>query len=598
MSMSIDTKTPGGSLGRRVAQIVQQPLDDTQVRMSLESLAHCYSDTNLTSLLWHRDLRAKMHMSSTALDRDFVQALGQVDNMFAQLEAHIELVDQECRSLRTQVNRALNSTQWLTAQASTLFDEQRELHTRLQLTREFIERFGVPDAVEENSPAAPQFFVTLDLVAEKRAECQKLLAVRSQTAAELLVALAELEDRLYGCLSRWVVSQVRELNGVLFSDQLKYAMSRLRTSQPLFFDHALKEIAKARRTVLHREFHHALSGSSRPIEAHAADPLRYIGDMLAWIHQACAEERELLDTLITADNKVLLGSALEQIARPLEIRVEQTTAGMAPSSLYRVDNLLVFYFGLFLPICDPDSVFITTLRSLCASTHETLRLELERLVDNIIVDIERLLSPTLDVPPSLGDFLGVVADILILHEDSLTSVDASGPLLGNTHALVVVDDITELLTRIRDEAHTAAHGNQRLREYERTIFELNIVTTIETLVPRAGAHAMESAPLVDKLSKQLSDVLREKSTLPFGLPIDDIGESLVVFNERLKTDLDVARLVSRLRSHQAAREVTTKTIQLFVEQYRELYERAVEDVEDNDEIVALLHTPETVATLL
>ena len=38
-------------------------------------------------------------------------------------------------------------------------------------------------------------------------------------------------------------------------------------------------------------------GTPRPIELQAHDSLRYIGDMLAWIHQACASEKELLESL-------------------------------------------------------------------------------------------------------------------------------------------------------------------------------------------------------------------------------------------------------------------------------------------------------------
>ena len=30
---------------------------------------------------------------------------------------------------------------------------------------------------------------------------------------------------------------------------------------------------------------------------HAHDPLRYIGDMLAWVHQAVAGEKEFLESL-------------------------------------------------------------------------------------------------------------------------------------------------------------------------------------------------------------------------------------------------------------------------------------------------------------
>jgi hypothetical protein len=47
-------------------------------------------------------------------------------------------------------------------------------------------------------------------------------------------------------------------------------------------------------------FHAALTvggpgGTPRPIEMHAHDPLRYVGDMLAWLHQAVASEYELLN---------------------------------------------------------------------------------------------------------------------------------------------------------------------------------------------------------------------------------------------------------------------------------------------------------------
>ena len=39
-------------------------------------------------------------------------------------------------------------------------------------------------------------------------------------------------------------------------------------------------------------------GTPRPIELHSHDPLRYVGDMLAWLHQAAASEKEHLQTLL------------------------------------------------------------------------------------------------------------------------------------------------------------------------------------------------------------------------------------------------------------------------------------------------------------
>lgn len=39
-------------------------------------------------------------------------------------------------------------------------------------------------------------------------------------------------------------------------------------------------------------------GTPRPIELHSHDPLRYVGDMLAWLHQATASEKEHLQSLL------------------------------------------------------------------------------------------------------------------------------------------------------------------------------------------------------------------------------------------------------------------------------------------------------------
>lgn len=44
-------------------------------------------------------------------------------------------------------------------------------------------------------------------------------------------------------------------------------------------------------------------GGPRPIELHAHDPQRYIGDMLAWLHQASASEKETLSQLLSECDK-------------------------------------------------------------------------------------------------------------------------------------------------------------------------------------------------------------------------------------------------------------------------------------------------------
>lgn len=119
----------------------------------------------------------------------------------------------------------------------------------------------------------------------------------------------------------------------------------------------MDEYCTVRRQLLVRAFIDALTsggrgGTPRPIELHAHDPLRYVGDMLAWLHQATPGEREALQALLrecrAADVPgrvdTALASVCEGVCRPLRARLEQVLLG-APGAvvLHKVAGLLQFY---------------------------------------------------------------------------------------------------------------------------------------------------------------------------------------------------------------------------------------------------------------
>jgi len=71
--------------------------------------------------------------------------------------------------------------------------------------------------------------------------------------------------------------------------------------------------AEARQKILFDSFYTAMTGSThgtavdyhidhttKPIEVYAHDPLRYIGDMLAWLHSTTVGEQEALEVLFVA----------------------------------------------------------------------------------------------------------------------------------------------------------------------------------------------------------------------------------------------------------------------------------------------------------
>lgn len=114
-----------------------------------------------------------------------------------------------------------------------------------------------------------------------------------------------------------------------------------------YLSQALKTLSQTRQLALLSQFLDALSrggpsGFPRPIEIHAHDPTRYIGDMLGWIHQAVAGEHEFLSGLFGIKDdgrmvgsirkirqqdederwvRLLLDESIEKILMPLRVRL-------------------------------------------------------------------------------------------------------------------------------------------------------------------------------------------------------------------------------------------------------------------------------------
>lgn len=92
----------------------------------------------------------------------------------------------------------------------------------------------------------------------------------------------------------------------------------------------------------------------RPIELHAHDPMRYVGDMLAWVHQSIAAEREFLESLfgIKSDGRMvgsvrkfedneneewvkeLMDAAMGKLCIPLKVIVTLESNGLFSNLLF------------------------------------------------------------------------------------------------------------------------------------------------------------------------------------------------------------------------------------------------------------------------
>ena len=148
-------------------------------------------------------------------------------------------------------------------------------------------------------------------------------------------------------------------------------------------------LAQTRQAALLASFMGALTtvsgtggAGSRPIELHAHDALRYIGDMLAWVHQAIAAEREFLEALLSIDTGMrmpgavrapahaedewlceLMDAAVAGLCGPLRARVLHTVRAQESGlNAYKVARLLQFYALTMARTLGSRALLATTLR--------------------------------------------------------------------------------------------------------------------------------------------------------------------------------------------------------------------------------------------
>ncbi|KAJ2608703.1 Golgi transport complex subunit 6, partial [Coemansia sp. RSA 1365] len=317
--------------------MVKEPLDSETVRKALEALTESYHKTSVENGLGgllRGDLRMEMLKQKQEEDKLFVKALSQVKEAFTQVENNVVRLDEDCDELRRRINTAQQATAGIASQAGLLSEEKEELIVREKLANMFATRFSLTEREMEilgSDTLDDEYFLALDRVAEARSDCQKLLSVKKQTAADdLLLELTQQEEYAFNTLLRWVQSNIRTLNRKHSFKMLGKALSRLQPHQALF-DVAMAEFGRVRADIVGSAFLIALvrggeGGIPRPIETHAADPLRYVGDMLAWLHQTCASEKELLEMMEIGTG--LVSDTLAGVARPLEIRIRQTLAAI------------------------------------------------------------------------------------------------------------------------------------------------------------------------------------------------------------------------------------------------------------------------------
>ncbi|PFH46076.1 hypothetical protein AMATHDRAFT_8263 [Amanita thiersii Skay4041] len=326
-----------------------------------------------------KNLRRDMENKLAGGSQQFLKILGEVDQKVGELQKHVELMRKSCDEAEAHLQRTQESSKDLLERANGLREEREQVEMKKLVAASFLGRFTLTAEESEaitgrDVPVGPRFFAAMDKTEQIRNDCRLLISAEGPTQAgtDIIASTSSHLEQGYDKSHRWCTNEFRSLGRDVYYEVdpvLSECVQRLRRRPELLND-ALIVLSETRQATLLTSFTTALtrggpSGLPRPIELHAHDPLRYVGDMLAWVHQAIAAEREFLESLfgLKGDGRMvgsarkfdegseeeqwireLMDQSVGKLCVPLKIRVQQTIRSQESSIVsYKVANLLQFY---------------------------------------------------------------------------------------------------------------------------------------------------------------------------------------------------------------------------------------------------------------
>ncbi|WVW82047.1 hypothetical protein I302_104052 [Kwoniella bestiolae CBS 10118] len=567
LSLSAPTTIPSSRtnpISLRIYKTIGTSFDDPSSREALELASSFYStaekgkgkadlseqDEDLEGLPKRRTLRGQS--ASTArkwLKRDvestlaggsqkFLEAFAEVDQKLGVLREHMKEMQVRCDQVQSELDQANSGTKYLLERADGLRSQRASAQLRSSLINLFLSKFTLSEtelaALGSREVAVGQsLFDALDRVEKIRKDCEVLLGGeegKMQAGLDIMRATSDQMESGYKKIHRWCQFEFRQFTRetqLEVSPVMREGIRRLR-DRPVLLKDALQGLTSTRSSSILQSFLDALTrggpnGLPRPIELHAHDPTRYVGDMLAWVHQATASEHEFLDGLFGVREKRRMVGAerdminpgeeeemmvaqamdkhLEGLGRPLKLRIQQTIKSQEGIIMaYKIANLLQFYLITMKKTIGEEALLCKTLQEI----HDQAYIAFFENLDAQGRSLLRFLHPpdaTLSPPLALRDFCLILRELLAVYSTSL--VDPSERESDSDLAKLLdksIDPCVEMCERMAEMRRSTVGGGSAGGDWEKDLFMVNCLGYLQ--------HTLEVYDFTSRLVAMLEENIR------------------------------------------------------------------------------------------
>ncbi|CAJ1421572.1 unnamed protein product [Effrenium voratum] len=400
-------------LTKKLQKALTLRIDSQGSRDALKCLSGFFTENTVHT---RRNLRSSIEGESLLLHKDdFVNSFGALERQLENLDHLVEELDGAVQRAGDQLKASRSETQASLEKAAALRKESVSIDLKQQVLDRFLGRFRLSEADTQavrsgDRPLDDDFFTAFERLEQVRANARHMLNTSGQqtSGVDILHETSEILEASYERMFVWVQQQCRGPRDVAVAKSTSAELDtpagnvlkrvlRLLRERPVYFNHCLRDIARVRKQALQQRFLEALSQGdgygTRPIELQAGEPVRFVSDMFAWIHENVTTEQEALGSLMgkdSADEAVtrdrlpseegstmtvvgfeeMLDIALEGVAATLVTRAKQSLqANTSIVTVYKVSQVFSF-FAKTLQQMHRESLLVSTCVDLQARTYQ------------------------------------------------------------------------------------------------------------------------------------------------------------------------------------------------------------------------------------
>ncbi|KIM47009.1 hypothetical protein M413DRAFT_63561 [Hebeloma cylindrosporum] len=501
-----------------------------------------------------KNLRRDMENQLAEGSRKFLEALGEVDAKLGELQQHVAAMRKSCDEAETQLALTNESSKILLERAGNLRDERQDVEDKKTIISLFLARFTPTEAEVEaltsrDVPIGQRFFEAMDRTEKIREDCRVLMSGEdgpTRAGLDIMASTSANLEQGYEKILRYCSHEFRQIgrdSQLEVSPGIREAVLRLR-KRPELLTEALRFLSDTRQATTLSSFITALtrggpSGYPRPIELHAHDPLRYVGDMLAWVHQSIAAEREFLESLfgLKSDGRMvgsvrdfttrgeeedwireLMDLAVGKLCVPLKMRVQQTIRSQESSIVsYKIANLLQFYLMTMRRTVGDEALLSSTLKDITDVAYKVFYDSIESQSQTLSRNRLAHDDPSLTAPLSVLDHAQILREVMQVYQSSLLGDEDEDQINSGFNQVldIMVDPVIKLCVENSEEK-----GRVRPR-WDGEVFVLNCLCYLQSVLSTFEFTLKKQAEIqaiIDERTKLLTEehstnVLRDAGLL-------------------------------------------------------------------------------------